>query len=215
MTCPEGGPVFPWVCVPDLPVWGESFQTFINSLKRVCKVLGCCGVSLGVSPLQGWLGPGRSDEPELELLFVTGVCATFNTGFRAEAQTHCRAVSDPRDSWNVTTGICFSQGCSGCRDVGNVCTGSRERETKCRGEQRELLEEAVAAGWELQAMRPPLAQGLPCYPVLSYLWTRLPLPLHSSSLSSAQLFPFLYTTLPLLCRSLPLLCRAHPSWGSG
>lgn len=196
VTCPEGGPVFPWVCVPDLPVWGESFQTFINSLKCVCKVLGCCGVSLGVSPLQGWLGPGRSDEPELELLFVTGVCATFNTGFRAEAQTHCRAVSDPRDSWNVTTGICFSQGCSGCRDVGNVCTGSRERETKCRGEQRELLEEAVAAGWELQAMRPPLLRVSPvtlCFlisgHVFPFLCTALPFPLHSSSLSSTQLFP--------------------------
>lgn len=35
VTCPEGGPVAPWVCVPELPVWGQSFQTFINSLKRV------------------------------------------------------------------------------------------------------------------------------------------------------------------------------------
>lgn len=74
VRCPEAGPVFPWVCVPELPVWGESSQTFVilfNALA-VCEVLGCCGVSLGVSPLQGWLGPGQADEPELELLFVKG-----------------------------------------------------------------------------------------------------------------------------------------------
>lgn len=86
--------------------WLHGF-VFLNSLSgdrvskcsliplnvlAIGKVLGCCGVSLGVSPLQGWLGPGRADEAELELLFVRGVCATFSTGLRVEAQTRCRAV---------------------------------------------------------------------------------------------------------------------------
>lgn len=67
---------------------------FINSLKRVghLKGFGLLWFSFGVSPLQRWLGPGKADEPELELLFVKGVCATFNTGLSAEAQTRCRAV---------------------------------------------------------------------------------------------------------------------------
>lgn len=94
VTCPETGSVFLWVCVPELPVWGESSQTFVtlSNVLAVCKVLGCCGVSLGVSPLWGWLGPGRADEPELELLFVEDVCATFGTGLRAEAHARCGAL---------------------------------------------------------------------------------------------------------------------------
>lgn len=40
VTCPEPGPVFPWVCAPELPVWGESFQTFVNSLKHVGYLQG-------------------------------------------------------------------------------------------------------------------------------------------------------------------------------
>lgn len=114
VTCPEGAaPVSPWVCVPELPVWGESFQTCINSLNllAICKVLGCCGVSLGVSPLQGWLGPGRADEPELELLFARVFVPHSLLGGELKL-TLAAGLSDPRDSWNVTTGICFSQGSS-------------------------------------------------------------------------------------------------------
>lgn len=40
VTCPESGPVSPRVCVPELPVWGETFQTFINSPKPVGHLQG-------------------------------------------------------------------------------------------------------------------------------------------------------------------------------
>lgn len=81
------------------------------NLLAVCKVLGCCGVPLGVSPLQGWLGPGRADEQSWSCS-LSRVFVPHSLLGRELKPTLAAGLSDPRDGWNVTTGICFSQGSS-------------------------------------------------------------------------------------------------------